>query len=147
MLNELEAILPAKGCRYDPTMPVSVKATEYSRLTIAEAMVRAAKNKTISEGYRKDYNGYCEKCCCSADGQGLRFWRELTIEEVEKYHKEMLERGLKANTIRLYLVPIRQTAAWAKRRWPQQAINFCEGVRSIPAQSRGSTRISVASEF
>ena len=63
------------------------------------------------------------------DKAGFTYWHELRFEHVQEYQKSLRDRGLAFDTVRLYLLPIRRTAAWIAANWPKHYVNICQNIR------------------
>jgi len=107
-----------------------------STIHISDALIRSSETRNWTDYTRKLELTNCEYFLNWIDQEGLTHWYELRFEHVQKYQKSLVDRGLAFNTIRLYLLPIRRTAAWMAANWPNDYVNICQNLRLSGRESR-----------
>jgi len=112
---------------------------EFPTLHISEALLRASATRNWTEYTRQKDDKFCEYFLEWIDKEGLAYWHELRYEHIQRYQRNLLDRGLAFDTIRLYLLPVRRTAAWAASNWPERYVNFCQSHRISRRDGRSST--------
>ncbi len=115
------------------------QSNAFEPLQISDALLRAAKTRNWAEYTRRKDEKFCEYFLEWVDKLGLTYWHELRYEHVLNYQKYLVDHGFAFDSIRLYLLPIRRSAAWVASNWPKHYTNFCQGIRLSRKESHPST--------
>ena len=106
-----------------------IQSDDFPKIHIGEALLRASESRTWTAYTRKEDSRNCEYFLEWVDKAGFTYWHELRFEHVQEYQKSLRDRGLAFDTVRLYLLPIRRTAAWIAANWPKHYVNICQNIR------------------
>jgi len=111
-----------QGQRFRPGM--AAPDEQNGRLLIEDAFLRAADSRSWRRDTRQDFVKYSIRFL---EWARLQYWDEVTREDVARYEKYLWGKGLRPNTVRLYLWAVKFTAKWMylTGKYP----NICEGYR------------------
>lgn len=96
---------------------------------IADALIKSSENRDWTPEHRKNDSLNCDQFLKWVESRDLHYWHELRYEHVEEYHKSLRDRGLKFDTIRLYMWPIRRAASWVACNYRSIYSDICQGFR------------------
>jgi integrase len=104
--------------------------SEAPNLTLAEAFARVIPTRSVKPETRNHYRQFAGYFCeWIEQNRAITYWHQLRFEHVHDYMNSLIDRGCTGKTISHYLEPIRFTALWISKSWPERFSNFCEGFR------------------
>ena len=99
------------------------------RPRISDVFIRCAQGRVWSDIQTKVDRWTTKYFLQFTDSIGLLYWDELRLEHVERYQKQMVERGLNPSTIQHYLKPVKRTSRWASYDSPGRFVDFCANLK------------------
>ena len=137
-----EAMHMAEATIQDPAIlkqQTSPSPVDFPKIQVDDAMLKALETRNWTKHTRKSEIRNCEYFLKWVDKEKIAFWHELRFEHVLKYKKELEDRGMAYDSVRLYLNPIRRTSAWVASNWPRDYVNICQSLRLSRRDHHSST--------
>lgn len=106
-------------------------AHEIADLFLAWRKTLTCTEETIATDYWPRATQFVEW----AEKRGLRLWRQLQLQHLQEYTRELIEKGLAKQTIALRTRVVRMAARWAARNWRKQYEDWTKGFR-VPNMPR-----------
>ncbi|MEQ8819899.1 MAG: tyrosine-type recombinase/integrase [Sumerlaeia bacterium] len=113
-----DAVLQAASVLYDDHR-LGSRPNDHPRLSIEEALSQALRCSQCGDEYleiKRQNAGYFTTWATDA---GLLRWEDLRLSHVVEYVGNLRERGLKQNTIKRYLEPVRETSLRLAEMYPE----------------------------
>jgi len=131
--TEAKAIIEAEKLLQQPT-----RQDEFPTILIDDAFIEAAKGRDWTDYTRKSDRRSILYFLDWVDERGLEYWHQLTLSHIAEYKAGLQERDLAADSIRLYLNPIRRTSKWIAANWPKHYTDICSTLRLSNRVSRSA---------
>jgi integrase len=126
--NKSDAVRVAKEVLRHPAVK---QQDEFPSIRISDALLQSSEQRNWKPATARHDAQCCEQFLQWVDRNGICYWHEIRFEHISRYQKQLVERRLAPDTIRLYMWPVRRAARWVASNWPRHYVNICENLRLI----------------